>query len=113
MDSTDAQIIAQLGALAQTTRLQAFKALVRAGAKGIAAGQLAASLNVAPNTLSAHLSILQRSGLVRHRRNGRSVIYSVDMREVSSMISALITDCCAGYPDGSVELAKTIDNLSC
>ncbi|MEM9838776.1 MAG: metalloregulator ArsR/SmtB family transcription factor [Pseudomonadota bacterium] len=110
MNDDDNTLVSQLSALAQSTRLRAFKTLIRSGADGMAAGQLASSLDVAPNTLSAHLNILQRSGLIRHRRDGRSVIYSVEIEEVSSMIEALAADCCAGYPDAAAAeaLAKPL-----
>lgn len=99
MESDEEQTVAQLGAIAQTTRLAVFKALIREGSKGMAAGVIASTLSVAPNTLSSHLGILQRSGLIRAMRQGRSVIYSVDMEAVSGLIDTLVHDCCAGHPE--------------
>ncbi|MEO1658614.1 MAG: helix-turn-helix transcriptional regulator [Pseudomonadota bacterium] len=99
MASHETQTVAQLGALAQATRLSVFKTLIREGSKGMAAGVIASTLSVAPNTLSSHLSVLQRSGLIGAKRQGRSVIYSVDMNSVSGLIDTLVNDCCAGHPE--------------
>lgn len=99
MTTSDTALISQFGALAQSTRLAAFKALMRCGPDGMAAGHIASTLDVAPNTLSAHLSILQRSGLVTQRRDGRSVIYSVDLTSVAGLISGLVNECCDAHPE--------------
>ena len=62
-------VILALGALAQETRLQVFRALVRAhspdpAAGGLAAGALAEALGVAQPTLSFHLKELARQDTV-------------------------------------------------
>ena len=96
---SDERIIAQLAALAQSTRLAVFKALVRCGPGGMPAGNIATTVDVAPNTLSSHLGILQRSGLVTQRRSGRQVIYAANMAAVGTMIEALITEYCDSHPE--------------
>lgn len=105
MQNLEDRTVAQLAALAQSTRLAVFKALMRAGPEGIAAGQIARSLDVAPNTLSAHLGVLQRAGLIGQRREGRSIIYSVVLPSVSGLIDTLVNDCCAGHPEACAPLA--------
>jgi ArsR family transcriptional regulator, arsenate/arsenite/antimonite-responsive transcriptional repressor len=62
-------------ALAQSTRLQAFRALVRREPDGIPAGSSPVSLH----TLSAHFNVLARAGLVRGERRSRSIIYRADL----------------------------------
>jgi len=111
MDSLEDRTVAQLGALAQTTRLAVFKTLIREGSKGMAAGLIASELNVAPNTLSSHLGILQRSGLVKAERHGRSVIYSVEMDSVSGLIDTLVNDCCAGHPEACAVVDRQVTRL--
>ncbi|MEO1041095.1 MAG: helix-turn-helix transcriptional regulator [Pseudomonadota bacterium] len=108
MESQEEQTVAQLGAIAQSTRLAVFKTLIREGSKGMAAGVIATTLSVAPNTLSSHLGILQRSGLIRAERQGRSVIYSVDMEAVSGLIDTLVHDCCAGHPEACAVVDRPI-----
>ena len=67
-----------LSALAHASRLAVFRLLVRSGPDGMAAGDIAREIGALPNTLSTHLTILGNAGLIRSRRDGRSVIYSAD-----------------------------------
>src|SRR6201993_1238781 len=62
MDSTEA--IAALSALAQATRLDTFRLLVKKEPGGVPAGELARLMAVPQNTMSAHLAITARAGLV-------------------------------------------------
>lgn len=88
--------ILALAALAQTTRLQAFRLLVKAEPDGVAAGELARQLAVPQNTLSAHLNVLAHAGLVRGERHSRSIIYRADLARFRDMTLFLVKDCCGG-----------------
>jgi ArsR family transcriptional regulator, arsenate/arsenite/antimonite-responsive transcriptional repressor len=88
-----------LSALAHGHRLAVFRMLVRAGAEGVAAGEIAREIGVLPNTLSTHLTILGHAGLVLSRRNGRSVIYNADYEGMRDLLDFLVADCCAGRPE--------------
>lgn len=94
-----------LSALAQEHRLRVFRLLVRAGAEGLPAGQIARETGVLPSTLSTHLTILGHAGLVRSRREGRSVIYSADYDGMGELLGFLVDDCCAGRPEICAPLA--------
>jgi len=83
-----------LGALAQETRLQAFRRLVQAGSDGMAAGALAQALEVPANTLSFHLSQLVQSGLALSRREGRSIRYTADFARMDGLLGFLTDNCC-------------------
>lgn len=85
-----------LQALAQETRLAAFRLLVEAGPDGVAAGEIARSLGVAPPTLSFHLSALVHAGLVTSRRDGRQVIYGAEFEAMDSLVGYLALNCCRG-----------------
>jgi ArsR family transcriptional regulator len=99
-----------LSALGQDTRLDAFRLLVKAGAQGMAAGEIAEALKVRQNTLSNNLSILLNAGLVRNEREGRSVRYFADFDGVRGLLAFLMEDCCAGKP----ELCQpAIDQITC
>ena len=91
--------IAALGALAQATRLDVFRLLVRHEPDGMAAGDIARQLDVPQNTMSAHLGILARAGLVRSERHSRSIIYRADLARFRETILFLLNDCCGGRPD--------------
>lgn len=99
-----------LSALAHGSRLAVFRLLVRAGSKGMPAGEIAREIGALPNTLSTHLNILGNAGLVQSRREGRSIIYSADYDRMRGLLGFLVADCCAGRPEicGSLdELART------
>lgn len=95
----DAQAIAVLSALAQPTRLDAYRALIRSGPEGMAAGKLADRLEVPQNTLSAHLGILQRAGLVSSTRQSREIIYRPELEQVRELTLFLLKDCCGSRPE--------------
>ena len=94
MESANA--VKSLSALAQDARLEIFRLLVKAGPEGLAAGEIARSLDTAPNTTSAQLLVLSNARLIRSRREGRSIIYSVDFAAVSDLLVFLTKDCCGG-----------------
>ncbi len=91
--------IAALSALAQGTRLDVFRLLVQHEPDGVAAGDIARQLNVPQNTMSAHLGILARAGLVRFERHSRSIVYRADLDGLRALTLFLVKDCCAGSPE--------------
>ncbi len=103
METNDA--VEALSALAHDTRLSVFRALVKAGSDGLAAGSIAETLAVLPNTLSAHLAQLSRAGLVSATREGRSIRYRADYEGIESLVGFLIRDCCDGRPEVCAPLA--------
>ncbi|MEH3109492.1 MAG: helix-turn-helix transcriptional regulator [Agrobacterium cavarae] len=88
--------IAALSALAQPTRLETFRLLVKAEPDGVAAGELARLVDVPQNTMSAHLGILQRAGIVKSDRQSRSIIYRADLDGFRALTLFLLKDCCNG-----------------
>ena len=91
--------IAALSALAQGTRLDVFRLLVQHEPDGVAAGDIARQLNVPQNTMSAHLGILARAGLVRFERHSRSIVYRADLDGLRALTLFLVKNCCAGSPE--------------
>jgi DNA-binding transcriptional ArsR family regulator len=94
MEKQDA--LSALAALAHETRLDVFRTLVRAGPEGLPAGSLAEALGVPAATLSFHLKELKGAGVVRCRREGRSLIYSPDFDAMNGLLGFLTENCCAG-----------------
>lgn len=88
-----------MAALAQRTRLEAFRLLLTAGAEGMPAGEIASTLEVPHNTLSSHLTTMVQSGLLQSRRMSRSIIYSVNEDGVRELLHFLLQDCCKGRPE--------------
>jgi DNA-binding transcriptional ArsR family regulator len=101
-----------LSALAQESRLAVFRLLVKAGPDGLAAGDIARKTDTAPNTLSAQLLLLSNAGLVRARRDGRSIIYSADYDRMSALLLFLTEDCCGGRAEICAPLAD-VANRCC
>jgi len=97
MEETHA--IENLAALAQRTRLAAFRCLVAHEPDGLAAGEVARLLDVPQNTLSTHLAILERAGLVTSERRSRSIVYRAAPDRVLALTSFLVNDCCGGRPE--------------
>src|SRR5215471_8728496 len=90
--------VTTLAALAQDNRLEIFRLLVQAGPEGMAAGQIAEKLNLAPNTLTFHFDRLRFAGLVTVRRDGRSMIYAARYETMNGLIAFLTENCCQGVP---------------
>ncbi len=93
------EVIDTLSALAQTTRLDTFRLLVSREPDGVAAGELARLVRIPQNTMSTHLAILARAGLVRGERQSRSIIYRADLERFRELTLFLLKDCCGGCPE--------------
>ncbi|MCW3848719.1 metalloregulator ArsR/SmtB family transcription factor [Sphingomonas sp. LB-2] len=102
-----------LSALAHASRLAVFRLLVRAGAEGVAAGDIAREVGALPNTLSTHLTILGYAGLIQSRRKGRSIIYSADYERMRDLLGFLVADCCAGRPEICGSLGEFAADTGC
>ncbi len=97
MEKTNAVIA--LAALAQDNRLDIFRLLVNAGPDGMAAGRVATTLELAPNTLTFHFDRLRQAGLVGVRRAGRSMIYAAHFDQMNALVAFLTENCCGGVPE--------------
>ncbi|MEE9376246.1 MAG: helix-turn-helix domain-containing protein [Rhizobiaceae bacterium] len=86
-------------ALSQKLRLDVFRLLIQAGAKGMLSGQVGEALHVRQNTMSTNLNILLQAGLVRKERQGRSIRYFADFESLRGMLAFLMEDCCGGRPE--------------
>lgn len=111
MDETTA--VTALGALAQGTRLQVFRALVAAHPAGIPAGEIAARCGVPHNTMSAHLAVLTRAGLATAERRGRTIFYRAGLDGFRELVGFLTRDCCAGRPEICAPLLEPLANACC
>jgi DNA-binding transcriptional ArsR family regulator len=88
--------ILALAALAQSTRLDVFRLLVKHEPEGLAAGDIAKALEVPQNTMSSHLAVLARAGLVMSQRQSRSIIYRANLVTYQDLTSFMVEDCCGG-----------------
>lgn len=97
-----------LAALSHQTRLDVFRFLVRHAPDGVAAGEIGTTLDVVQNTMSAHLGILTRAGLIIPERNGRVIKYYADFKHIRAFLQFLIQDCCEGTPEICKPLLDTV-----
>jgi DNA-binding transcriptional ArsR family regulator len=102
-----------LGALAQASRLKIFRLLVQRGPEGMAAGDIARKLKLPHNTLSFHIAILARAGLVAARKEGRSILYSVDLEGTRALLGFLVEDCCRGDPELCANITSMVRMEPC
>jgi DNA-binding transcriptional ArsR family regulator len=100
------QAILALAALAQSTRLGVFRLLVKHEPEGLAAGDIARAVAVPQNTMSAHLSILARAGLVMSERKSRSIIYRANLARFQDLTSFMVEDCCGGRAEQCAPIAE-------
>jgi len=91
--------VSALGALAQKTRLDVFRLLLKESPDGIAAGEIAQELGIVASTLSHHLGLMESASLVQSRREGRRIVYSANLSGARRLIAFLTEDCCGGHPD--------------
>ncbi len=111
MDSDSA--IALLSALAQPSRLESFRLLVRHEPEGLAAGEIARRLGVPQNTMSTHLAILSRAGLIRSERQSRSIVYRARLEALRELSLFLLKDCCGGDAELCGPLIKELTASCC
>ena len=81
--------------LGHPTRLAIFKRLVKAGEQGIAVGVVQEELNIPGSTLSHHISSLASAGLIKQRREGRTLFCVAEYELLLSVVSFLQDECCA------------------
>jgi protein-tyrosine-phosphatase/DNA-binding transcriptional ArsR family regulator len=91
--------IAAFATLGHAGRLSVFRLLMRHMPQGVRPTEIAEALDQKQNTLSHHLADLERAGLIRATRQGRSIFYSVDLLRAGQLVTFLVDDCCRGRPE--------------
>ncbi len=94
-----------LTALGHPGRLAVFRLLARRAPHGVRPAEIIGALGLKPSTLSVHLAVLDRAGLIAARRDGRSIYYAIALGEVGRLVDFLVNDCCRGRPELCAPLA--------
>src|SRR5690349_6269027 len=97
------QAARQLEALGSPTRLQIYRALVRAGQGGLPVGRLQEKIGIAASTLSHHLHRLILTGLVTQERQATTLICRAHYPAMSSLVGFLVDECCVDAPSAAGE----------
>ncbi len=88
--------IEAFAALAQDTRMSIYRLLVKQASQSVRASEISERLSIIPSTLSGHLAILRRAGLLKSTRHQREIHYAADIEAMNELISFLLQDCCDG-----------------
>jgi DNA-binding transcriptional ArsR family regulator len=88
--------IEMFNALAQETRLDVFRLLVREEPRGLPVSEISRQLDIVQSTLSGHLGILRRVGLLQSTRHQREIHYSANLESIANINRFLLEDCCDG-----------------
>lgn len=92
------EVAKSLKELGHPTRLAIYKQLVKAGTQGKAVGMLQETLSIPGSTLSHHLKGLEAAGLVKQRREGRTLFCVAQYQQLTAVIVFLQEECCADEP---------------
>jgi protein-tyrosine-phosphatase/DNA-binding transcriptional ArsR family regulator len=98
--------VESLTALGHPGRLAVFRLLARRAPGGVRPGEMISALGLKPSTLSVYLAALERAGLIAARRDGKSILYSIELAAVGTLVDYLVGDCCRGRPELCVPLAE-------
>ena len=95
----EANAVESFGSLAQPTRLAVIRRLLAVHPATLSAGEIARVCDVPHNTMSTHLSILTRAGLISVEKDGRAMNYRADVKGFRGLVDFLARDCCNGRPE--------------
>jgi DNA-binding transcriptional ArsR family regulator len=79
--------------------MKAFQRLAAAYPASIGAGDIARGCKVPQNTMSTHLAILTRAGLLHVERAGRQMNYRADLDGIRAVVMYLAKECSDGRSD--------------
>jgi ArsR family transcriptional regulator len=97
-------------ALAQDSRLAIYRLLVREEPHGLPVGEISRRLDIVPSTLSGHLGVLKRAGLLKSTRHQREIHYATNLDAMGNLVRFLLEDCCDGKVENCGEIASLINN---
>jgi len=102
--------IRAFAALAHPTRLAVFRLLVQEIPNSVPALMIAERLETKPSTLSGHLAILRRAGLLTSTRHQREIRYAANLSVVNTLVAFLISDCCGGRVQNCKDILTLLDD---
>ncbi|MBC8258825.1 MAG: winged helix-turn-helix transcriptional regulator [SAR324 cluster bacterium] len=101
--------IEAFSALAQDSRVEIYRMLVRCSPATMRAGEISTKLNIIPSTLSGHLAVLKRAGLLYSKRQQREILYSANISAMNKLISFMLQDCCNGQMGNCKQILELLD----
>lgn len=95
-------------ALAQESRLAIYRLLVKEEPHGLPVGEISRRLDIVPSTLSGHLGVLKRAGLLKSTRHQREIHYATNLNAMGDLVRFMLEDCCDGKVENCGEIASLI-----
>ncbi len=102
--------IEAFAALAQPSRMSIFRLLIRQQPDGMQVGEISKKLGIVASTLSGHLAVLRRAGLLVSTRNQRQINYAANLSTVNDLIRFLLSDCCNGQVANCGEILSLLQD---
>jgi len=100
--------IEAFGALAQSSRMTIYRLLVQQGPGGLQVGEISRRLDIVPSTLSGHMAVLRRAGLVKAKRHQREIHYSADLDVMNDLVGFMLADCCNGQVENCSQILRLL-----
>ena len=97
-------VITVFESLSSGVRLDVYRLLVKKGADGMVAGEIATTLSIPPTNLSFHLKALTQAGMLTVTQEGRFQRYRANIPLMLDLIAYLTEECCAGHPEQCADL---------
>ncbi len=91
--------------LSSGVRLDVYRLLVKRGAEGMVAGDIASALKLPPTNMSFHLKALSQAEMVSVTQEGRFQRYRANIPLILDLIAYLTAECCDGQPEQCAELS--------
>ena len=85
-----------------------FRLLVREEPDGLPVGEISRRLNIVPSTLSGHLGVLKRTGLLKSTRRQREIHYAANLDAMGDLVRFMLEDCCEGKVENCGEVASLV-----
>ncbi len=102
--------IEAFASLAQDSRLAIYRLLVRNEPDGLPVGEISRQLDIVPSTLSGHLGVLKRAGLLKSTRHQREIHYAADIAAMSDLVRFMLEDCCNGRVENCGEIITLLSS---
>ncbi len=99
-----ASLLKELG---HTTRLSIYRRLVKAGTEGLPVGEIQKELEIPASTLSHHISALVTVGLIKQRREGRTLYCTTQYETLQNLLSFMTDQCCSDQPSNTITTTPT------
>ncbi len=100
--------IEAFAALAQESRMTIFRALVRETPRGLPVGEISRKLKIVPSTLSGHLAVLKRAGLLKSTRHQREIHYAANLDCMGDLVRFMLENCCDGQVENCGEIVSLL-----